>query len=77
MYQAGLGETHQSWAWAAYQGGTPGAAEDYVAFLSSGGSAYPVDILKRAGVDMTTPAAVETTFGILGEYVDRLDQLTR
>jgi oligoendopeptidase F len=57
--------------------GTPGAAEAYVQFLSAGGSDYPVDILKQAGVDMTTPAAVETTFGILGEYVDRLDQLTR
>jgi oligoendopeptidase F len=57
--------------------GTPGAAEDYLTFLSAGGSLYPVDALKRAGVDMSTPAAVETTFGILGEYVDRLDQLTR
>lgn len=57
--------------------GTPGAAEAYVQFLSAGGSDYPVDILKQAGVDMTTPEAVETTFGILGEYVDRLDQLTR
>lgn len=57
--------------------GTPGAAEAYIQFLSAGGSDYPVDILKQAGVDMTTPEAVETTFGILGEYVDRLDQLTR
>jgi oligoendopeptidase F len=57
--------------------GTPGAAADYVRFLSAGGSAYPVELLRQAGVDMSTPAAVETTFGILGEYVDRLDQLTR
>lgn len=57
--------------------GTAGAAADYVQFLSAGRSAYPVDLLRGAGVDMSTPAAVETTFGILGEYVDRLDQLTR
>lgn len=57
--------------------GTPGAAEAYLGFLSAGSSLYPVDALKRAGVDMSTPEAVETTFGILAEYVDRLDQLTR
>ncbi len=57
--------------------GTPGAAADYLAFLSAGSSLYPVDALRRAGVDMSTPAAVETTFSILAEYVDRLDQLTR
>lgn len=57
--------------------GTPGAAADYLAFLSAGSSLYPVDALRRAGVDMSTPAAVETTFGILAEYVDRLNQLTR
>jgi oligoendopeptidase F len=57
--------------------GVPGASEDYVTFLSSGGSLYPVDALKRAGVDMTTPEAVERTFAVLGDYVDRLDQLTR
>lgn len=57
--------------------GTPGAAEDYVAFLSAGSSLYPVDALKLAGVDMTTPEPVEKAFAILAEYVDRLDQLTR
>ncbi|MBZ0302229.1 MAG: oligoendopeptidase F [Anaerolineae bacterium] len=57
--------------------GTPHAAADYLSFLSAGSSLYPVDALKGAGVDMSTPDAVETTFGILAEYVDRLDQLTR
>ena len=36
-----------------------------------------MDALELAGVDMTTPEAVETTFGILADYVDRLDQLTK
>ncbi|HLV37192.1 MAG TPA: oligoendopeptidase F [Spirillospora sp.] len=57
--------------------GTPGAAADYLDFLKAGGSRYPVDALRQAGVDMSTPAAVETTFGILADYVDRLDRLTR
>ena len=42
---------------------------------SAGGSLYPLDALKLAGVDMTTPEAVETTFGVLARYVDRLDEL--
>ncbi|HVU12417.1 MAG TPA: oligoendopeptidase F [Phototrophicaceae bacterium] len=55
--------------------GKPGAAEDYVKFLSAGGSLYPLDALKLAGVDMTTPAAVEAAFGVLGDMVDRLEKL--
>jgi len=55
--------------------GTPGAAENYVKFLSAGGSLYPLDALKLAGVDMATPAAVEATFKVLGDMVDRLEKL--
>jgi oligoendopeptidase F len=56
--------------------GDEAAAERYVAFLSSGSSRYPVDALKAAGVDMTTPAAVEETFATLSKYVDKLAELT-
>ncbi len=38
-----------------------GAVDRYRAFLASGGSAYPVDLLRTAGVDMTTPAPLEAT----------------
>lgn len=55
--------------------GTPGAAENYVKFLSAGSSLYPLDALKLAGVDMATPAAVEATFSVLGDMVDRLEKL--
>lgn len=51
------------------------AAENYLAFLKAGGSVYPLDALKLAGVDMTSPEPVETTFGILAGYVDRLEKL--
>ncbi len=56
--------------------GVPDAAENYVKFLSTGSSLYPVDALKLAGVDMAQPDAVETTFGILAGYVDKLGELT-
>lgn len=56
--------------------GTPNAAEDYVKFLSAGSSLYPVDALQLAGVDMRTPEAVERTFAVLADYVDRLADLT-
>jgi oligoendopeptidase F len=56
--------------------GDEDAARRYVEFLSMGGSVYPLDALKHAGVDMTRPDAVETTFGVLDEMVDRLEKLT-
>jgi oligoendopeptidase F len=54
----------------------PPAAAQYRKFLNAGSSLYPIDALKLAGVDMTTPDAVETTFGVLAGLVDRLEQLT-
>lgn len=55
--------------------GDEGAAERYLNMLRSGSSLYPIDALKLAGVDMRTPEAVETTFGVLASYVDRLEEL--
>lgn len=52
-----------------------GAVERYLTFLRSGGSQYPLDALKQAGVDMTTPVPVEQAFALLASYVDRLEQL--
>jgi oligoendopeptidase F len=55
--------------------GTPGAVEDYLSFLKVGDSLYPVDALKLAGVDLTTPAPVEAAFEVLAGLVDRLEKL--
>jgi oligoendopeptidase F len=55
--------------------GVPGAAEDYLKFLSAGSSLYPLDALKVAGVDMTTPEAVEAAFAVLAGMVERLEKL--
>jgi oligoendopeptidase F len=52
------------------------AAKRYVEFLSSGSSRYALDVLRHAGVDMTTPKAIESAFAVLGSLVDRLDRLT-
>jgi oligoendopeptidase F len=55
--------------------GAPGAADDYLKFLKAGSSLYPLDALKLAGVDMTTPAPVEAAFETLAGLVERLDTL--
>ncbi len=55
--------------------GEAGAVEDYLGFLKSGGSVYPLEVLKKAGVDLTTPRAVEETFSVMASYIDRLEKL--
>lgn len=55
--------------------GDNGAATNYLSFLRAGGSVFPLDALKIAGVDMTSPEPVETTFNVLAGYVDRLEAL--
>jgi oligoendopeptidase F len=57
--------------------GEPCAAERYLDFLRAGGSAYPLDILRSAGVDLASPEPVEETFRVLASLVDRLDALTQ
>jgi len=52
--------------------GEAAAVDDYLDFLKAGSSVYPLDALKRAGVNLTTPQAVEETFAVLAEMVDRL-----
>jgi oligoendopeptidase F len=55
--------------------GRPGAADRYLAFLKAGGSTYPLDALRSAGVDMATPEPVESAFAVLSGLVDRLEAL--
>ena len=57
--------------------GVPNAAKDYLKALSAGNSIYPLDTLKLAGVDMSTPEPVERTFEILSQMVDKLEELTK
>lgn len=55
--------------------GRAGAAEDYLGFLEAGGSRYPLDALRAAGVDLTQPEPVETAFEVLSGLIDQLDEL--
>jgi oligoendopeptidase F len=40
-----------------------------------GGSKYPLDGLREAGVDMNSPEPVERAFGVMASMVDRLEKL--
>lgn len=48
--------------------------EDYLRFLHAGGSDYPAETLKRAGVDMSTPEPVEAA---LQEFADMAAELEK
>ena len=51
------------------------AVADYKKFLSSGGSADPISLLKIAGVDMSTPKPVNDALALFGELIDEMEQL--
>lgn len=57
--------------------GVPGAVDDYLSFLKAGSSLYPLEALKMAGVDLTSPEPVEGTFDIMAGMVDRLEKLLK
>ncbi|MDR0448694.1 MAG: oligoendopeptidase F [Treponema sp.] len=48
---------------------------DYYKFLKSGGSRYPIDALKTAGVDISGPAPVEAACKAFGRLVEELENL--
>jgi oligoendopeptidase F len=52
--------------------GGPQARDDYFAFLRSGGSRYPLQSLKLAGVDMSTPAPVQAAITRFDKLVGEL-----
>ena len=52
---------------------TKGAFDNYINLLKSGGSEYPVDQLKKAGVDLTKEDAFKAVVNRLGELVNELE----
>jgi oligoendopeptidase F len=52
-----------------------GAVEAYLSFLKSGGSKFPLETLKAAGVDMTTPAPIESTLRLFERRLRELEEL--
>lgn len=51
------------------------AVERYLEFLGSGGSDYPIELLRRAGVDMEKPKPVEQALDVFVELLDMLEGL--
>lgn len=51
------------------------AAERYIQMLRAGDSVYPLDALREAGVDLTSPEPLESAFASLGDLLDQLEQL--
>ena len=51
------------------------AVKDYIRFLSGGCSKSPIDLLKDAGVDMTSPAPVEEALNLFGTLLDEMEAL--
>lgn len=55
--------------------GDAAATKRYLTFLSSGGSKYPVDLLKDAGVDMTTDEPLELTIRKMNSVMDEMEAI--
>jgi oligoendopeptidase F len=56
-------------------GGGAKERDTYLNVLKSGGSDYPVDILKRAGLDMTTPAPYQAVVAVFKDTLDQVEAL--
>lgn len=55
--------------------GDKDATKRYLEFLSAGGSKYPIELLKDAGVDMTTPAPLELTMKKMNRVMDEIEKI--
>ena len=56
--------------------GTP-AVKDFIGFLSGGCSKSPIDLLKGAGVDMSTTKPVEEALSLFGELIGEMEELMK
>lgn len=55
--------------------GEDGALDRYVGFLKSGGNGYTIDILKKAGVDMTTSEPVQSVMDRFEYLINEFERL--
>ncbi|MBN2586310.1 MAG: oligoendopeptidase F [Candidatus Fermentibacteraceae bacterium] len=55
--------------------GRPGAVESYMEFLKGGASKPPLELLRNAGVDLATPAPVNSALSKMEETLDELEEL--
>ncbi|HGF7498554.1 TPA: oligoendopeptidase F [Enterococcus faecium] len=53
----------------------PEALENYLAYLKAGNSDYPVEVMKKAGVDMTQAAYIEDAMSMFEQRLNELEKL--
>ena len=55
--------------------GEKGAVQEYLAFLSAGGSDYPVDLLRKAGADLTSAEPYAKTMNAMVQAMDEIERI--
>ena len=55
--------------------GEPGARERYLGLLKAGGSDYPYELVKRAGVDLATPAPYQALVARMNRIMDQIEAI--
>ena len=53
----------------------PGAKQAYLDLLKAGGSDYPIELLKKAGIDMTSPAPYEALAARANRVMDEIEEI--
>lgn len=53
------------------------AVDRYLGFLKSGGSDYSINILKKAGVDMSSPEPIREAMSVFEDVIEQMEQLTK
>lgn len=53
------------------------AVDRYLGFLKSGGKDYSINILKEAGVDMSSPEPIRQAMSVFESLLDQMEQLTK
>jgi oligoendopeptidase F len=55
--------------------GDQGARDRYLRFLSAGGSKYPIDLLRDAGVDMSSDEPLDLTIKTMNRVMDEMETI--
>ena len=55
--------------------GEPGARERYLELLSAGGSDYPYELVKAAGVDLASPAPYRAVVARMNRIMDEIEAI--
>ncbi len=75
VYQYATGFAAASTLATKISSGQPHAAADYLTYLKSGSSRYPIPTMQAAGVDMTKPDYLEAAFAVFDRRLDELEAL--